>query len=390
MLTYNMDVEERSVWLRATPNNAVLAQPFYATEAGLFYGRSHFATARTDKESYILFYTLAGAGLIEQNEQHIELPQGAALLMNCRTPQSYCTAPGYDVWEHYWVHLDGVGVKTLADSVQSQGRLTAAHVSRMEMQPLFETLFAEWKKETTTAQIEIGLTLHKMLALLAHQQLSGDESRSNRTMIKQIADYMYHSRTDPKLEYLVEKYGDEFVATEYGSIQSTRFPGLYVNLRWSEEDQTYIDNYIVYLRREDLWAILAPAVQEIYDDCKVFIAPYTPSPDFDKNTTAEELLTTFGLGRNPVVSLWIYTKDDTAGKDTDMQQLTSKIQAMGYSVDVGVYYLSEENYEVVNEDDYLNYNIGVHQDFYEYFENVYIYPDSFELILSDWKEESSK
>ena len=161
MLTYNMDVEERSVWLRATPNNAVLAQPFYATEAGLFYGRSHFATARTDKESYILFYTLAGAGLIEQNEQHIELPQGAALLMNCRTPQSYCTAPGYDVWEHYWVHLDGVGVKTLADSVQSQGRLTAAHVSRMEMQPLFETLFAEWKKETTTAQIEIGLTQDK-------------------------------------------------------------------------------------------------------------------------------------------------------------------------------------------------------------------------------------
>ena len=172
MLTYNMDVEERSVWLRATPNNAVLAQPFYATEAGLFYGRSHFATARTDKESYILFYTLAGAGLIEQNEQHIELPQGAALLMNCRTPQSYCTAPGYDVWEHYWVHLDGVGVKTLADSVQSQGRLTAAHVSRMEMQPLFETLFAEWKKETTTAQIEIGLTLHKMLALLAHRSPS--------------------------------------------------------------------------------------------------------------------------------------------------------------------------------------------------------------------------
>ena len=63
---------------------------------------------------------------------------------------------------------------------------------------------------------------------------------------------------------------------------------------------------------------------------------------------------------------------------------------MGYSVDVGVYYLSEENYEVVNEDDYLNNNISAHQDFYEYFENVYIYPDSFELILSDWKEESSK
>lgn len=60
MLTYNMDVEERSVWLRATPNNAVLAQPFYATEAGLFYGRSHFATARTDKEVTSFFIPWPG------------------------------------------------------------------------------------------------------------------------------------------------------------------------------------------------------------------------------------------------------------------------------------------------------------------------------------------
>ena len=95
MLTYNMDVEERSTWLRATPGAAALAQPFYCTEAGNFYGRAHFATARTDKESYLLFYTLSGSGLIEQNDQRVELPAGSALLLNCRTPQSllYCTAP---------------------------------------------------------------------------------------------------------------------------------------------------------------------------------------------------------------------------------------------------------------------------------------------------------
>ena len=90
MLTYNMDVEERSTWLRATPGAAALAQPFYCTEAGNFYGRAHFATARTDKESYLLFYTLSGSGLIEQNDQRVELPAGSALLLNCRAPQSYC------------------------------------------------------------------------------------------------------------------------------------------------------------------------------------------------------------------------------------------------------------------------------------------------------------
>lgn len=91
MLTYNMDVEGRSVWLRTTLNAAALAQPYYCTEAGLFYGRERFATARLNKESFLLFYTLAGAGLIEQNGIQTELTPGQALLINCRPPKD--TAP---------------------------------------------------------------------------------------------------------------------------------------------------------------------------------------------------------------------------------------------------------------------------------------------------------
>ena len=63
--------------------------------------------------SYILFYTLRGAGLIEQGESHVVLSTGQALLLNCRTPQSYCTAPGQSCWHHYWVHLDGAGVAAM-------------------------------------------------------------------------------------------------------------------------------------------------------------------------------------------------------------------------------------------------------------------------------------
>ena len=190
MLTYNMDVEERSLWLRATPGAAVLAQPFYCTEAGHFYGRSRFATARTDKESYILFYTVAGAGLIEQGSQQVELPAGSALLLNCRTPQSYCTAPGQESWQHYWVHLDGAGVANMAETLLPQNRLTPVRVSGWEMQPLFESIFAEWDRGTVAAQIETGLTLHRMLALLAARLLAGDASRSNRALIEQATGYI--------------------------------------------------------------------------------------------------------------------------------------------------------------------------------------------------------
>lgn len=197
MLTYNMDVEERSLWLRATPGAAVLAQPFYCTEAGHFYGRSRFATARTDKESYILFYTVAGAGLIEQDAQQVELPAGSALLLNCRTPQSYCTAPRQENWQHYWVHLDGAGVANMAETLLPQNRLTPVRVSGWEMQPLFESIFAEWDRGTVAAQIETGLTLHRMLALLAARLLAGDASRSNRALIEQATGYIRAHYAEP-------------------------------------------------------------------------------------------------------------------------------------------------------------------------------------------------
>ena len=197
MLTYNMDVEERSLWLRATPGAAVLAQPFYCTEAGHFYGRSRFATARTDKESYLLFYTVAGAGLIEQGSQQVELPAGCALLLNCRTPQSYCTAPGQESWQHYWVHLDGAGVANMAETLLPQNRLTPVRVSGWEMQPLFESIFAEWDRGTVAAQIETGLTLHRMLALLAARLLAGDASRSNRALIEQATGYIRAHYAEP-------------------------------------------------------------------------------------------------------------------------------------------------------------------------------------------------
>ncbi len=182
MLTYNMDVRKESTWLRATPGTAVLAHPFYATEAGHFYGQAGFATARTNKESYLLFFTLKGKGHVTQNCQEVELPEGTALLLDCRIAQSYRTAPDTGVWEHDWVHLDGTGLASFADTLLPQGRLTPVRIGGTEMEPLFEALFQQWEKNTALSQLEIGLLLHQMLTAMARHLLAGDESCSNRTL----------------------------------------------------------------------------------------------------------------------------------------------------------------------------------------------------------------
>lgn len=188
MLTYNMDVTPESVWKRTTPSEAELAQPYYCTEAGVFYAQQHFSTARTDKESYILFYTLRGAGLIEQGESHVVLSTGQALLLNCRTPQSYCTAPGQSCWHHYWVHLDGAGVVAMEPLLLPGKKLTPVQLTGVKMQELFETILGQMELGTVDSMVQTGLALHEMLALCAQSLFAQAEMTTNRQLILQAAE----------------------------------------------------------------------------------------------------------------------------------------------------------------------------------------------------------
>lgn len=188
MLTYNMDVTPESVWKRTTPSEAELAQPYYCTEAGVFYAQQHFSTARTDKESYILFYTLRGAGLIEQDGNHVTLSTGQALLLNCRTAQSYCTAPGQSCWHHYWVHLDGAGVAAMEPLLLPDKKLTPVQLTGVRMQELFELVLEQMELGTVDSMVQTGLALHEMLALCAQSLFAQAEMTTNRQLILQAAE----------------------------------------------------------------------------------------------------------------------------------------------------------------------------------------------------------
>ena len=157
-------------------------------EAGLFYAQQRFSTARTDKESYILFYTLRGAGLIEQDGNHVVLETGQALLLNCRTAQSYCTAPGQSCWHHYWVHLDGAGVAAMEPLLLPDKKLTPVQLTGVRMQELFELVLEQMELGTVDSMVQTGLALHEMLALCAQSLFAQAEMTTNRQLILQAAE----------------------------------------------------------------------------------------------------------------------------------------------------------------------------------------------------------
>lgn len=165
MLSYTMDVEDRSRWIIATPSAAETSQPFYCSEVGDFYARSQFSTARSDKMSYIVFYTLGGAGLIQQGGQTILLTKGQALLMDCRTPQSYGTAPERNHWYHLWAHVDGSGVAQVAQRL-GLPRLSPIELPLSRVQPYFSTLFDYLGDETVEMRARTGVAVHAIMAEL--------------------------------------------------------------------------------------------------------------------------------------------------------------------------------------------------------------------------------
>jgi len=211
--------------------------------------------------------------------------------------------------------------------------------------------------------------------------------RDDRPLHEQIAENMFQSRAVPKLEYCVKKYGDEFELSDVGSVISTRFPNFHVRLVWSEEEQTYKDNYIVYLRGEELEEVLYPIANSVFSECKLFVYGYNMCPsNFDKDTTALELLNV-SEEDGPVVQIDIFTAKDPSQRDEDVRKLTQALQERGYFICINIKYLSSKNYDVISEDNYWS-GMDFGRSFYKYFGSAIVSPDHFKWLRSDtgWRE----
>ena len=203
MLTYNLDIETGSLWLRTTPSELALKQPFYCTEAGIFYARSQFNTIRDFKDSYLLFYTIDGCGIIRQNDTVIRLLPGQALLINCRTPQSYYTDPETGNWTHYWVHFDGSGMPAFEDLLIPERRNVPVRFHTTAMQEHLDLILKNLENTSAETILQDSLLVHQILTDMILN--TGEPVSQNQEMILKSAAYIQRHYTEPiKLETLMD------------------------------------------------------------------------------------------------------------------------------------------------------------------------------------------
>lgn len=195
MLTYNLDIERGSLWLRTTPNEFALAQPYYCTEAGIFYAHEQFNTKRDFKDSWLLFYTIEGCGIIEQNGVSVHLKENEALFLNCRFPQSYYTDPETGKWTHYWAHIDGSGIAGLESLLIPERRISAFVTKRSVFEEQFNRLLRDLENTSANTIISESLVIHSMLSDLV---LRNSVSYSaNQQLIMKTADHLSAHYNEP-------------------------------------------------------------------------------------------------------------------------------------------------------------------------------------------------
>ena len=196
MLTYKLDVEERSTWIRTTPGEHELAQPFWATEEGTFYAHREFFTERTEKESYELFYTFDGEGTLEQNGRTVTLRPGSALLIDCRTTQRYRTRAGAECWYHLWAHIDGPGVAAMAATLDV-GTPRPVDLAEPVARRQFAAIATNLELPGILPAAVVGLAIHTLLAEMVGAAQAGSESALGDEAVRRACELIERAYAEP-------------------------------------------------------------------------------------------------------------------------------------------------------------------------------------------------
>lgn len=168
------------------------------------------------------------------------------------------------------------------------------------------------------------------------------------------------SREEEMLAYMEEKYGESFemigsyagqIGKDYtmALVRSFNRPQdqVLVRLMQQNDEEVYQDNYLAYLLKEKIEAILAESAREIYGECKViYKVPYLVFPaDFGPDMSAEAFL------KQPEakVQIFIYPKSGCEDQKKDLETLEALIFQKGYRISGVVSYpQSEEMYQEIS------------------------------------------
>ena len=173
-------------------------------------------------------------------------------------------------------------------------------------------------------------------------------------------DEAQYNRYKPRLDHMIEKYGEEFTMDNYGTVFSVEHPDWDFNVKYLEQKGCIVDNYIVFLRRDEIRSEIEPILTDIYGDCKISVLPeWFAPPSTTKDTTSTELLSAAFQGEANCMVIVCYTTAPIENRDADLVDAIQAIQENGYAFTFCVRYTNREIFEEIPDEHYREFPLDM-------------------------------
>ena len=132
------------------------------------------------------------------------------------------------------------------------------------------------------------------------------------------------------------------------------------NVEYLEQKGCVVDNYIVFLRRDEIKSEIEPILTDIYGDCKISVLPeWFAPPSTTKDTTSTELLSAAFQGEANCMVIVCYTTAPIENRDADLVDAIQAIQENGYAFTFCVLYTNGEIFEKIPDEHYREFPLDM-------------------------------
>lgn len=182
---YNEKISDNSLWLTATPSTVAMTLPFYITETGHFNAERDYVVERNKHGSYLLIYTVNGAGKVITSDTEIAVNKNCAVVIDCRKYHKYFSVT--DEWEFFWVHFNGSAAQTLFDILYQRKEYAIIVNDTDTFSEQLKLILANTKNNNISGSIETSLKIHDLFRILVNSAMENEQQNSRKEHEKNIA-----------------------------------------------------------------------------------------------------------------------------------------------------------------------------------------------------------
>jgi mannose-6-phosphate isomerase class I len=92
-LSYQLDLDDHSIRITATPSQTAKSSIVYVQELGDFIAGRNYFTRRANLPSYLIKYCISGEGILEYEGDTYAVKPRQLFWIDCEKPQYYRTSP---------------------------------------------------------------------------------------------------------------------------------------------------------------------------------------------------------------------------------------------------------------------------------------------------------